>query len=101
MDITIEIGNAIKKLSDATEGWITQQIVNQRRLTGHVCVVISISGASLSLRLATPSCSPAPSGGRRPTIDEDRVFRIWERNRLNTEDFAPGNLIAFLKQLQE
>ena len=98
--IKIQIGNSGERdLDEAGELWITQQI-NRRRQEGlSACVRVTIHIDDVNMALATPSCAGVGGGGRYPNTREQRIFDLWAERGLSGTDFAPGNLIAFLKQL--
>ena len=96
--ITITIGSSSRQLEDASEGWITEQIVQRRDDRTSVCVRVEIHTSAINMVLATPGCGGG-GGGRRPTATEQRIFDLWAHYRLNTADYSPGNVIAFLKRV--
>lgn len=97
--ITIKIGESEERnYKDLGSDWINQQI-NQRRKDGiAVCVRVQIKAGHISMILTTPACQRCP-GGRPPEDDEKRIFALWDKMHLNSEDFTGGNLVAFLKQV--
>lgn len=98
--VTVRIGSVERSLSEVTESWINEQ-VSRRRADGQaVCVQVLIRQGGLDLALATPACSRGGGGGRQPTQNERRIIELWDRLHLNREDFAGGNVVAFLKQLE-
>ena len=99
--INIRIGNEERKLEDAEESWINQQI-NRRRAAGEsICVRVRIKDDHLDLILQTPTCPSGGGGGRTPNPHEREIIDIWNKLGLNKAHFAGGNLIAFLKQLMQ
>ena len=96
--IRVQIGGNERELANASESWINQQI-NRRRADGQsVCARVRIRNDRLNMTLSTPSC-PNGSGGRFPNRHEKEVFDLWQKRGLNKEGFTGGNLIAFLKQV--
>jgi hypothetical protein len=96
---TISIGNDSRPLDQADPEWITQQ-VNRRRQDGMpVCVRISINTADLNISFATPTCAASGGGGRQPTVRERGILDLWTKHGLNDQDFSPGNIVAFVKQV--
>lgn len=76
-------------------------MINPARAVGlPVCVRVRIAEGNVRVVLQAPGCPALAGGGRAPTTDEQRVFELWERRRLNRPDFTGGNLISFLKQLR-
>jgi hypothetical protein len=96
--VTIRIGNDSRRLEDADESWITQQIVNRQREGLPVCVEVMINTGTLNVRLSTPACGGG-SGGRAPRPDEAAIIDLWSKHKLNLTDFSGGSVIAFIKQL--
>jgi hypothetical protein len=98
--IRVIIGDAERELSSVDPQWVNEQI-NRRRAAGvPVCVKVLIKGNLVNLALATPGCSSSGGGvGRTLNSEEQGIVALWESLHLNTEGFAGGNLIAFLKQI--
>ncbi len=98
--VTVQIGTSgERRLEEADESWINQQI-NRRRAEGQpVCVRVSIQTDGLHMSLSTPSCAGNGGGGRAPNAREQQVFDLWQQRGLNSNDFTGGNVVAFLKQL--
>ena len=99
MMITVHIGTDSRSLSDADAQWVTQQVNNRRKDNAAVCVRVEINEAGLRISLATPECGGGGGGGRPPNRDEAEIFELWKKHKLDTSDFAAGNVVAFLKQL--
>ena len=97
---TVQIGSETQDLSNFDENWVNQQI-NRRRQDGqNVCVRVSIATSGVNLSLTTPGCGGAGGGGREPNRSEREIVELWNSKKLNSTDFAGGNLIAFLKQIR-
>lgn len=97
--ISIQIGQ--EKRDTIDEHWINTQ-VNRRQAEGQqVCVIVTIHEGDLQMKLSTPTCGGGGGGGRQPNDRERMVFDLWAKHRLNSADFAGGNLVAFLKQLNQ
>lgn len=97
--VTIRIGGDSRNLHEGDENWITQQVNSRKREGLSVCVEIRVEAGGLNLRLTTPGCGAGAAGGRPPTQDEARIFELWNKHRLGTDEFSGGNLVAFVKQL--
>lgn len=95
---SIKIGDAEKPLSDADPQWITQQINGRRRDGLAVCVVVLIKSADVDICLTTPACGGGGGRGRQLSAGETALIELWKRLGLNNADFAPGNVVAFVKQ---
>ena len=97
--IRIQIGTSERKIQDADSSWINEQIDRRRRDGQSVCVRVQIDDERANMVLTTPSCSGAAGGNRPPNAQESEVFDLWEKRGLNKDDFAPGNIVAFLNEL--
>jgi hypothetical protein len=98
--LTVEIDGETRDISDVSEDWIAGRF---RRHEGSAvsCVVIRIQTTGVDLRLASASCSGGVSGTRQPNPREQEIIELWRERNLGASTFAPGNLIAFLKQLRK
>lgn len=97
---TISIGSESRPLEQADAEWITQQINGRRKEGQPVCVRVVIHTAQLNLSYATPAFpSTGRGGGRPPTAREREILDLWAKHGLNEGDFAPGNVVAFVKQV--
>lgn len=98
--IRVMIGDSERELPSVSENWVNQQI-NRRRADGlSVCVRVIIKDDQLNMSLSSAGCPQSATVGRPPNRYEKEIFDLWEKRRLNKEDFHGGNLIAFLKQLK-
>lgn len=96
--IEVQIGSEKRGIKDASPSWIREQLDRRRREGDRVCVQVFIDKPSLHMRLTTPDC-PSTGGGRPPTAQEQKIFDLWKKRRLDNPDFTSGNLIAFLRQI--
>ncbi|TAL72898.1 MAG: hypothetical protein EPN56_14195 [Rhodanobacter sp.] len=96
--IFVSIASDERSLQDANPDWITQQVERRRRDGLQVCVTVIIKSGGLDMRLSTPECV-SRGGSRAPTAQEAHVFNLWTKFHLNQPGWSPGNLIAFLRQL--
>lgn len=99
MKVRVIIGMSERENSDIGPDWISEQINRIRRDGAPVCIKVIVRDIDVDLSLATSGCSGLGGGCRRLTSAENRVVDLWRKKHLNDKDFAPGNLIAFLKQL--
>jgi hypothetical protein len=101
--ITIQIGGSGERtLEEATPQWINEQIKRRRDDDQPACVKVHIDVPPVNLALATPGCAGSSGGGGRlPNQREQRIFELWTQRGLNDPNFAGGNLVAFLKQVQD
>lgn len=97
--LTIRIGSDTRRLEDADEAWITQQVNNRRREGLPVCVEVTINTGPINVRLTTPACGGGGGGGRPPRPDEATIIDLWNKRGLGTDNFSPGSVVAFLKQV--
>lgn len=97
--IQIRIGNSERELGEASDGWIAQQVQERKRDHQPVCVKVILSCVGLNFALVTPPCGGG-GGGWQPNSKEKAVIELWQGCHLNHDDWAVGNLIAFLKQLK-
>jgi len=99
--IKVSIDGTEKIDNEIDERWIAQQI-NKRKDEGKTpCVIVEIRENGIDMILSTPNCSHSAGGSRKPTINEERILNLWEKNHLKSDSFAGGNLVAFIKQLRE
>jgi hypothetical protein len=96
--IFVSIAGDERSLQDASPDWITQQVERRRRDGLRVCVTVTIKTGELDMRLSTPECGGG-GGGRAPTVREAQVFNFWTKLHLNQPGWSPGNVIAFLRQV--
>lgn len=99
--VTISIGGMERNAADADASWVTQNVNGPRHDGLPVCVSVAISTGGMNMRLATPDCSTAPGATRRPNAREQLVFDLWRRLHLGDPDFTAGNVIAFLRQMDQ
>jgi len=100
--ITVRIGDdqlVIRSKSEIDEAWINQQINRRKKDRLQVCVRVTIEYEDVHVTLITPTC-PSGGGGGRLNQKEEALLELWKKQRLDREDFAGGNLIAFLRQLE-
>ncbi len=99
--IEIQINGSKKSIDENYESWVNQQINNRRKEGKIVCVRVFIKEDHLNLILSSPGCSLMGRPKRSPfTKQENNILELWNKYRLNTNDFPGGNLIAFLKQVR-
>ena len=99
--VTVRIGDETRNLPDVSENWINEQINRRRHASQAICVEVRIKTGGLDLALSTPGCGGGGGGGRLPNSNESEVIELWAKRGLRDSDFTGGNLIAFLKQLQQ
>lgn len=94
------IGNSERELEKADPQWINEQINRRREAGENVCVRVTIKKNGINLTFATPSCG-GRGGGDNPQFNtqENECISLWNKFNLNTDDFASGKLVAFIKQI--
>jgi hypothetical protein len=100
--IMIQIGNTPREYSsirEIEEGWILQQINDRRKAGEQVGVRVRIHQNPLEIVLATPNILSGGGGSRQANEAELTAFNLWNDCGLNTNSFAPGRLIEFLKRV--
>lgn len=97
--IRVIIGMSERENSQIKPSWITEQINRIRRDGSPVCAKVIVKDTDIDLSFATSGCSGLAAGRRTLTAAENRVVDLWRKRHLSDSDFAPGNLVAFLKQL--
>lgn len=93
--ITVCLDMMETPLSQLSESWLVEQILRRRA----DCVRVKIRTPDINAVLATAGC-PSGGGGRSPNTPEKRILDLWARHKLNEDGFAPGQLLAFLKQIE-
>jgi len=99
--IEIQIAGSKKSIDEDYESWVNQQINNRRKAGQIVCVRIFIKEEHLNLILSSPKCPFMGKPKRSPLNNQEKaILDLWNKFRLNTNDFSGGNLISFLKQVR-
>ncbi len=98
--ISIRIAGVVRKDGEIDAQWINQEI-NRRRADGQSpCVIVTINDGDVNMTLSTPNCSGGAGGGRAPNRHEQELFDLWAKLKLNTLDFASGQVVAFYNHLR-
>lgn len=98
--ITVQIGgSASRTIAEASESWITEQIQQRRRDGSPICVRVSVATSDLNVALASQDCPLGIGGGRPPNERERRILDLWVQRVNSKNELNPGELIAFLRQL--
>jgi len=99
--ITVRIGDSERELSSVNESWIIEQISKRKKDEVAVWVQVIIEESPyLNMILSTPGCPRGRGSARPPNPREQEIFDLWDKHRLNTNDFSGGSLISFLKQIR-
>lgn len=99
--IYVKIGNEERKIGDAEESWINQEINGRKAAGESVCVRVRFDEGDLNFIIQTPTCSSGLGGRFNPNPHAKAVIDLWNKLGLNQDDFTGGNLVAFLKQLMQ
>ena len=97
--ITVCLDMTETPLSELSESWLIEQIRRRRADSAPICIRVKINVPEINAVLATAGC-PGGGNGRPPNPAEKRVLDLWGHHNLNEDGFAPGQLIAFLKQIR-
>lgn len=98
--ITVSISGQTRALKDVEERWIAQEVQARRKAGLPICVMVAIKKPPVDVVLTTPACGGGGGGFRLPTAEETRIFELWRRHHLQENSWSPGDVIAFLKQVQ-
>lgn len=98
--ISVSVGSETVTLDQFNGGWLLEQLERQTSPRSPACVRVRIGEGDVDVALATPGCGSGQGGARTPRPREKAVLELWHRHGLSEPGWAPGNLIAFLKQLQ-
>ena len=99
--ITVTIGNEAREWPSVTPAWISEAIRKLREAGVEICVQVKIHCNGVNLNLATPACGGGGGGGREPNAEEFRIIQLWEKRHLNIGVVNTGEVISFLKQLED
>ncbi len=99
--ITIQIGENERKLFQATEQWVNEQINRRLRANQLVCVRVTIEEELVNMSLVTQACARNGHSDWVPNTKEKRIIDIWKKLGMSKPEFTGGNLNAFLKQLTQ
>jgi len=98
VEVRVIIGMSERVNGDIRPNWVTEQVNRTRSDGSPVCAKVIVKDTDIDLSFATSGCSGLGGGSRRLTGAENRMVDLWRKRHLNDDDFAPGNLVAFLKQ---
>ncbi len=98
--INVQIEGNEKRLSDASESWIREQIGRRQRDGLKVCVRVSVKIGSVDIALSSGGCQSFGRGSRLPTSKETQICNRWNDLKLNEAQIDIGCLIKFLKQVE-
>ena len=97
--IRIEINGTERRIEDASERWVNEQVNRRLRDNQRICVRVWIEKKpEVDLMLPTPGCPPSGGSGRSLTRREGEISELWKKHMLRESGFTGGNLWAFLRQ---
>ena len=100
MTVEVWVGTDQASLDQAIrEAWVVRQIKRRRRAGESVCFRVRLMAEAVAFTLGSPECG-SRSGGRDLSPAEEQILVLWQQHGLNTEGFAPGRALVFLKELQ-
>lgn len=98
--IKVAIDGVERSLEQVSQSWLRDEIETRRKARRAVCVRVSINSGGLNMVLTTPACSGTSSGGRPPTPEEKKIFDLWKKRGMDSNDFIVGQLSAFLSDVK-
>jgi hypothetical protein len=100
--IRVSIDGVERTIDQVTPSWLREEIESRRNAGKNVCIRVTIKSGSLDLILATPACaSGGGGGGRAPNSDEKKLFELWTKRGMDSNDFNVGQLNAFLNEIKK
>lgn len=96
---SISIGGNTRTIDEATRSWVAQQIRDRRADGRPTCVQVSVDEPAARVALASGACARGRGGGRPPNALESAIIDLWRRRGLADDEINPGEVIAFLVQL--
>lgn len=99
--ITVRIGSSERTLDQADTAWLVQQIKRREENDEAICIQVLIQNDDLNMVLSTANCSRNGTSNRPPTDQEQEIFDLWKKHRLNESDINKGKIISFLNQLRQ
>ncbi|MBU3056884.1 hypothetical protein [Pseudomonas indica] len=100
--IVIAINEERQNLSEINPDWIHRQIKGRENDGIPVCVTISVNEPGIDLMLSCGECGSSSGGGsRKPNVEEQRVFSLWDKFDCGKKPINTGQLVAFLKRLED
>ena len=98
--VTVTINGTTVPADRANEGWVNQMLADARSRGVAPCVQINVSEPTAQIFFATPGCPRGPAGTKQWTPTELRLIDVWTRRGLGSGQFSPGELRAFLNEVQ-
>jgi hypothetical protein len=97
--ITVSIGGMSLPFDQASERWIAQMLEDARKRGASPCIQVRLRTSEVDVALSSPGCGGGV-GGRQPTPREMRIVELWNKHHLNTAQVSPGDVRAFLAQVE-
>jgi hypothetical protein len=98
--IEITINEEKQNLSDINPDWINRQIKGREGEGIPVCVTIRVKEPGVDLVLSCGECGSSYGGGRQVTVDEQRIFSLWDKFDCGKKPINTGQLVSFLRRLE-
>jgi hypothetical protein len=98
--VRVIVAGVDRALSEVTVPWLREHIDGARAKGISLCIQVTIKSGDIDMILSTPDCPSIP-GPRRPARPkEQELFDLWEKHRLDTNNFPVGELNAFLSAVK-
>lgn len=97
MGIIVQVDGKERRWGEIGSDWIAQQITGRRNDGCDVCTRIRVeeAGATWSTANCPSGSGKAPSG---PLVD--RINAVYSKFDLDEKGYSPGNVIAFIQQIE-
>lgn len=99
--VKVQVAGMEQDLSSLSKSWLHDQIANRQRDGVDVCVRVTVQTPIIDMVLSSGECARGQGSGRRPNLEERRIFDLWEHMGLDNAPINSGKLIAFLMQIKE
>jgi len=97
---TIRIGTAERRLGEATDHWVENEVKSQRKHNPNLCVMLTLHCNSINMTLSTPGCAGPGGGGRPPNAKERELFDEWNQRGLQMPDWQLHALVRFVNHVK-
>lgn len=95
----IRIGELERDLDGANTVWIREHIEDLSNQGKPICVEITLRCGSVNMLLSTPGCGATPGPRVEANRQEEKILALWNKNRLNTENFTAREVIDFVERI--
>lgn len=97
--VSINICGSEQKLTEVTDSWLREQIMNRRANDVSVWIRVTIRIDRVNIVLTTDNCPRSPSSPRPPNRHEREIFDLWDSMGLKNPSADPGTLSRFLHKI--